>query len=133
MRTAEKTVRNLARPLLAIGFVTGGYGVVRDPGPLSRVAEKHGVPFPELATRATAAGMLVGGVALGAGFRPRLSIGLLAACLVPTTVTVHGFWRQQDPLRRKMERNEFFKNVSLLGGLAIAAADAAASGGEPPR
>ncbi|MEU0932519.1 MULTISPECIES: DoxX family protein [unclassified Embleya] len=128
METAHKTLRRLARPLLATGFVTGGYSVLRDPGPLPALAERHGVPLPRVATRGTAAGMLIGGVALGAGFRPSLSIGLLAVCLVPTTVTVHDFWRQQDPVRRIAQRNEFFKNLSLLGGLAIAAADAFATG-----
>ncbi|MFE0043897.1 DoxX family protein [Streptomyces albireticuli] len=127
MKRTHRTVRGLARPLLAAGFVTGGYGVLRDPGPLPALAERHGVPLPEAATRATAAGMLVGGLALGAGFRPRLSVCLLVVCLVPTTVTVHDFWRQQDPARRVTQRNEFFKNLSLLGGLALAAADALAA------
>ncbi|MEU5420060.1 DoxX family protein [Streptomyces sp. NPDC001407] len=133
MRTAEKTVRGLARPLLAASFVTGGYGVLRDPGPLPALAERHGVPLPEAATRCAAAGMVVGGVALGAGFRPPLSGGLLAACLIPTTMTVHDFWRQQDPARRHAQRHEFFKNLSLLGALGLAVVDALTAGEEAKR
>jgi uncharacterized membrane protein YphA (DoxX/SURF4 family) len=122
MPEGPQLISRLARPLLAASFVAGGYGVLREPGPLPELARQHGVPLPEAATRATATGMVVGGLALGSGIAPMLGGGTLIACLVPTTLTVHAFWRQADPARRRMQRNEFFKNVSLLGGLVIAAA-----------
>lgn len=120
---AKEVLRRVARPMLAGSFVLGGYRVLRNPGPLPEYARQRGVPYPEWATRATATGMLVGGVALGAGVAPVSSAGLLAACLVPTTVTVHGFWWSEEPAKRRTQQNEFSKNVSLLGALALAAAD----------
>src|SRR5439155_17670908 len=40
----------------------------------------------------------------------------------------HRFWEDTDPNQRVSDRVEFFKNVSLLGGLVIAALD---TGGRP--
>ena len=48
---------------------------------------------------------------------------MLAATLVPTTAAGHRFWEEQDPAERAQQRIHFFKNVSMLGGLIIAAGD----------
>ncbi|MBD0694979.1 DoxX family protein [Streptomyces sp. CBMA123] len=132
MAHLPRLISRLSRPLLATSFIVGGYGVLRAPGPLPELARQRGVPYPEAATRATAAGMIAGGVALGTGLAPVAGGALLVACLVPTTVAVHGFWRQPDPARRRAQRNEFLKNVSLLGGLVIAAVDARSTHPAPP-
>ena len=63
------------------------------------------------------------GWALATGRAPRLSATVLAATLVPTTAAGHRFWEEQDPAKRAQQRTHFFKNVSMLGGLIIAAGD----------
>ena len=45
------------------------------------------------------------------------------ASLVPTTVAGHRFWEEKDPAQRKAQQLHFFKNVSTLGGLLLAAGD----------
>ena len=55
--------------------------------------------------------------------RPRLSALVLAASLLPTTYAGHPFWEEKDPGARAGQRIQFFKNVSMLGGLLIAAVD----------
>jgi uncharacterized membrane protein YphA (DoxX/SURF4 family) len=66
---------------------------------------------------------LVAGAALATGRAPRLSATALALSLIPTTAAGHRFWEEQDPAARAQQRNHFFKNVSMLGGLVIAAGD----------
>ncbi|MFL6124883.1 DoxX family protein, partial [Actinophytocola sp.] len=63
------------------------------------------------------------GVALGLGKFPRLSALVLAASLAPTTMAGHRFWEHDDTADRAAQRIHFLKNVGLIGGLLIAAAD----------
>jgi uncharacterized membrane protein YphA (DoxX/SURF4 family) len=48
---------------------------------------------------------------------------VLAASLVPTTLTGHRFWEHEDPVQRLQQQTHFLKNVGLLGGLLLAASD----------
>jgi putative oxidoreductase len=47
----------------------------------------------------------------------------LAASLVPTTYAGHPFWEEKDKAARAGQKIQFFKNISMLGGLLIAAVD----------
>ncbi len=47
----------------------------------------------------------------------------LAVSLVPTTLAGHAWWKTEDPDERARQRTQFTKNLSLLGGLLIAAED----------
>lgn len=66
---------------------------------------------------------LVGGALLAAGKVPRLSALALAVSLVPTTAAGHRFWEESDPQQRSNQRVHFLKNVSMMGGLLLAAVD----------
>jgi len=43
--------------------------------------------------------------------------------VVPTTVAGHPFWQEKDKGARMQQMTHFFKNLSMLGGLVIAAID----------
>jgi hypothetical protein len=45
--------------------------------------------------------------------------------LVPTTYAGHRFWETDDKQERMQQRIHFLKNLSILGGLLIAAGDTA--------
>lgn len=66
---------------------------------------------------------IVAGSMLATGRAPRTSALVLATSLVPTTVAGHRFWEESDPLQRSNQRVHFTKNLSLMGGLLIAAVD----------
>jgi uncharacterized membrane protein YphA (DoxX/SURF4 family) len=66
---------------------------------------------------------VVAGSLLALGKAPRLASTALAASLIPTTLAGHRFWEESDPQARATQQIEFFKNLGLLGGLLIAAAD----------
>ena len=78
---------------------------------------------PATLVRINGAVQVLAGLGLASGRAPRLSATVLAATLVPTTAAGHRFWEEQDPAKRAQQRTHFFKNVSMLGGLIIAAGD----------
>jgi len=131
--------RLVARPMLASIFVVGGVNALRNAPKLAAkaapVAEKLAplankaapqAPLPQDATnwiRLNAAAQIAGGLTLATGRVPRLSAALLAATLVPATAAGHRFWEIDDKDQRTQQQLHFFKNVSLFGGLVIAAGD----------
>ena len=124
--------RRIARPMLAAIFVSGGVDQLRRPQAKVAQAEKvaetvaralHLPEDPVMLVRINGA-MQVGAASLLAlGRLPRLSATVLAASLVPTTLAGHRFWEEHEPGRRAAQRTSFLKNVSILGGLVLAATD----------
>jgi uncharacterized membrane protein YphA (DoxX/SURF4 family) len=129
--------RLIARPMLASMFIQGGIDSLRNPQPRAAAARpvtERLVPLlqrvvpqlpndPVSLVRINGAVQVAAGHALATGKAPRTSAVVLAASLVPTTAAGHRFWEKQDPAERAQQRVHFFKNVSMLGGLLIAAGD----------
>jgi putative oxidoreductase len=125
-------IRAFARPMLASTFVMGGIDTLLHSR--SRVAAADPI-VSGLAQRlpknidtkrivqGDAAVKVVAGSMLAMGKFPRLSAAALAASLVPTSLAGHPFWAETDPAKRTQQRLHFAKNVSMLGGLLIAAVD----------
>lgn len=133
-------VRLVARPMLASMFVVGGVNALRNADALAAKAKpvtdrlsSHAdnvtsdkVPVtsnPKTIVQANAAAQIAAGLALATGRVPRLSATVLAASLVPTTAAGHRFWEETDPGTRANQMLHFTKNLSMLGGLLIAAVD----------
>ena len=129
--------RLVARPLLSSIFLVGPINSFKNAeavakkaetvtGPVVNAAQKAGVPVPHdpvMMVRLNAAAQILGAVGLITGKFPRLSAALLAGTLVPTTLAGHRFWDEPDPATKKQQQVQFAKNLSLLGGLIIAAGD----------
>jgi putative oxidoreductase len=129
--------RLIARPMLASIFVVGSAAALKNPSAAATKAEpvtsrlvpairKAGVPLPEdpeTLVRLNAGVQIGAALALATGRLPRLSAAVLAASLAPTTLAGHRYWEAQDPAQKAQQRLHFFKNVSVLGGLVIAAGD----------
>lgn len=131
--------RLIARPMLASMFLVGGVNALRNADKLavrakpvidrlvplaSKAAPQLPIPTdPVTLVRLNAAAQVGAGLTLATGRAPRLSAGVLAVSLVPTTLGGHRFWEEQDPATKGQQRLNFFKNVSMLGGLLIAAGD----------
>ena len=93
---------------------------------LEKAAAKANVPAPKdpvTLVRINAAVQITAALALATGRAPRLASATLAASLVPTTIAGHRFWEESDPQAKQQQQLHFFKNLSLLGGLIIAAGD----------
>ncbi|MFF3332461.1 DoxX family protein [Streptomyces sp. NPDC002888] len=128
-------LRLVGRPMLASMFISGGLSSVREPEQVAPTAESVVRPVtervPVLPDRTEQAVRLSGAVQVAAGFLlatgrvPRPAALAIAATLVPTTLAAHRFWEEEDPADRAQQRIHFFKNLSMLGGLLIAADDTA--------
>ncbi|MCW2607636.1 MAG: hypothetical protein JWO60_2329 [Frankiales bacterium] len=114
--------RLLARPMLAAIFVSSGVSGLKDPSYAAHVAREAGLSEPEKLAKVHAGTNLVGGLALATGRFPRVAALGLAAGMVPTTFLGHAFWSAPAD-QKQMQQINFFKNLGLIGGLLIAAAD----------
>ena len=130
---AMAVLRALARPMLASIFIIQGYDTLRRPERVAPRAEKVVGPLKERVDalpddteqliRINGGIQLVAGSLLAIGRFPRLSALALAATLVPTTLAGHPYWEAKDDQERAQQRIHFLKNLTMLGGLLIAAAD----------
>ena len=121
--------------MLASIFVLQGFDAMVNPERVSSRAESVVQPLAERvplipketeqAVRLNGAVQFAGGLLLGMGRLPRLSALAIAATLVPTTLAGHRFWESEDKQERAAQRIHFLKNLSILGGLLIAAVDTA--------
>ncbi len=123
--------RKIARPMLAAMFVVGGVDALKRPDPKVPVAEPVTDPLagplglPDdtaQLVRINGAVQIGAGLMLATGRLPRLAAAALAVSLVPTTLAGHRFW-EAEPDARAGQRIHFLKNVSMLGGLILAATD----------
>jgi putative oxidoreductase len=78
---------------------------------------------PRTLVRLNGAVHLVGGLALATGQGRRAGALALAASMVPTTLAGHAYWEEDDPGQRAAQQIHFLKNLSMLGGLLLAAVD----------
>ena len=125
--------------MLGAIFVASGARALANPDPLvpkakrvtDRVAPLLEKADPRLPTDArtlvqlNGAAQLGGGLLLATGRLTRPAAAVLAGTLIPTTVAGHPFWTFDDPAERRGQQIHFLKNLGLLGGLLLAAADTA--------
>ncbi|WP_307670332.1 DoxX family membrane protein [Streptomyces sp. V2I9] len=134
-------LRRFARPLLASKFIRDGYAAVRNPvvpaagGEAVRGAAGAPSRLPLLPEDPVQLVRLQGAVQLGAGLllalgrAPRSASAALAVTVVSSALTPYLYRAtgdsdtDPDPEAGAAERAELLANVSLLGGLLIAAAD----------
>ena len=130
-------IRRIARPMLSAVFISRGIDALRSPKPaadaarptlegLSKLPDPVGTNVPsnaETVARANAAVQIGGGLLLATGKLPRVASAALALTVVPGSLGGHAFWSESDPQRKADERRAFLTDVSLIGGLIIAAAD----------
>ena len=131
-------VRRIARPLLASSFVYGGIDTLRNPQSrvpgaapvVDQIAAKADQQLPvqvprdvEQWIKIDAGVKVAAGSLLALGRLPRLSALALSASIIPTTLAGHRFWEHDDPKERFGQTAHFLKNLSMLGGLLIAAVD----------
>ncbi len=130
-------IRRIARPMLSAVFISRGVDALRSPKPaadaarptldgLSKLPDPVGTNVPsnaEMVARVNAAVQIGGGLLLATGKLPRFASAALALTVVPGSLGGHTFWSETDPQRKAEERRAFVTDVSLIGGLIIAAVD----------
>jgi uncharacterized membrane protein YphA (DoxX/SURF4 family) len=121
--------------MVASIFIIQGFDTFRRPERVAAAAEPVVRPIAdrvpvvpakaEQAVRLNGAVQMAAGALLAMGRWPRLSALAIAGTLVPTTLAGHRFWEAEDDSSKAQQRIHFLKNLSMLGGLLIAAADTA--------
>ena len=105
----------IGRILYAFVFLASGINHLRNSGAMAGYAASKGVPAPRLAILGTGVLMLVGGLSIALGIQPTWGVILITVFLIPTTVMMHNFWADTDPMARLNNLINFQKNVAMLG------------------
>jgi uncharacterized membrane protein YphA (DoxX/SURF4 family) len=130
-------IRRVARPMLATTFIARGVDSLRSPKTAADAARPtleglSNLPDPvstyvpsdaDTVAKATAAVQIGAGLLLATGKLPRFASAALAVSVVPGSLGAHAFWNESDPERKATERRAFLADISLIGGLIIAAVD----------
>lgn len=123
--------------MLSAVFISRGVEALRSPKPaadatrhtlegLSKLPDPVGTNVPsnaETVAKVAAAVQIGGGLLLATGRLPRVASAALAPSVVPSSLGGHAFWNEADPQRKADERRAFVTDISLIGGLIIAAVD----------
>jgi uncharacterized membrane protein YphA (DoxX/SURF4 family) len=132
-------IRRIARPMLSAVFIGQGIETLRNPkvtldAAQTAVAALQALPEPvgskipsdpETAARINATVQIGGGLLLATGKLPRIASAALAFTVIPSSLGGHLFWTESDPELKVQKRRDLLTDLSLLGGLIIAAADTA--------
>jgi len=119
--------RSESIPLLLGRAIFGGYFLYNginhflQKDQLSGYASAKGVPSANLAVQASGTLMILGGLSLLTGYKPKLGSALITAFLTGVTPSMHRFWSEENPQQRQAEMINFMKNVALVGGAMLAA------------
>ena len=90
-----------------------------EPDSCAKKVEAVGLPQPRQSVILNGALMVLGGTMLAANIAPKLSAGVLAACLIPTTFVGHLYWKEENPAAKANQKIHFLKNLAMLGGLLV--------------
>ena len=121
-QSCERTALLFGRAIFGGFFLYNGINHFLNRDMMRGYSASKGVPYPEAAVAGSGAMLVLGGLSLLAGVRPKVGTSLIGAFLLGVTPKMHDFWNIQDPQQRLVEQINFSKNLALLGGALIAAA-----------
>lgn len=106
-----------ARVLLSVPFICGGVQNLLSYGGFVGYLASKGMPVPGVLAAPSIATDLIGGLLLIFGIRLRLLAPYLALYTIFTAFVGHPFWLVDDPVNRGEMTFQFWKNLSIAGGL----------------
>ena len=111
----------VGRVLIALIFVTSGFGKIGGfDGTVGYIASK-GMPMPQVMAALAILIELVGGLMVIVGFYTRwAALAIALFCLVSAFV-FHNYWAVPEA-QKMMQSISFWKNVSIAGGALVLAA-----------
>jgi putative oxidoreductase len=109
----------VGRILLALIFITSGFGKVTGfEGTVGYIASK-GLPLPQIGAIIAIVVELGGGLMLAVGFKARWAALALAIFSLAAGFLFHDFWAA-DAAAKMGQTINFWKNVSMAGGMLMA-------------
>jgi putative oxidoreductase len=113
----DALVLSAARVLLSVPFICGGIKNLLAYGGFVGYLASKGMPIPAVLAAPSIATDLVGGLLLIFGVRLRLLAPYLALYTIFTAFVGHPFWLVDEPLARDEMTFQFWKSLSIAGGL----------------
>jgi putative oxidoreductase len=114
----------LGRMLYGGFLLVNAYRHITGVNSMAPYAASRGIPAPKAAVLGSGVLLLLGGLSILFGIKPKLGILCVVLFLLPVTLTMHNYWSDKEPQARQMNQVQFHKNVALLGAtlmfLAIA-------------
>jgi putative oxidoreductase len=121
MTPMQDTMALLGRILLAWLFVPAGWGkIVGFAGTVGYISSK-GLPMPEVLAALAIAAELGLGLLLLVGWQARWAALGLAVFVLVITPIFHNYWAMPEA-QQMMQKQAFFKNLAVLGGLLVVSA-----------
>ena len=105
----------LGRLLFGGFFLYNGMNHFKNHGTLSQYAGAKKVPAPEVAVGGSGALLLLGGLSIILGLKPRIGAAALLVFLAGVSPAMHDFWNASDPQQRQNDTIHFMKNMALFG------------------
>jgi putative oxidoreductase len=112
------------RILMSVVFLVSGLFKIGGYTQFVGYAAAKGVPMPSVAIACAVVLELAGGLAILVGFQTKIAAWLLFLYLIPVTFFFHNFWALQGA-EQQNNMIHFLKNVAIMGGLVILAANGA--------
>jgi putative oxidoreductase len=109
----------LGRILFGGYFAFNGFNNIVMLDMMSAYAKSKGTPLPKLSVVFSALLLIVGGLSVLFNIYPGVGLLALVIFLIPVTIIIHPFWKEQDPVAKMGEMINFMKNIALLGAVLI--------------
>lgn len=124
MNSFNPVLALVGRLLIALMFVPAGLSKLTGFGGTVGYIASVGLPAPTLAAIVAIVVELGCGIAIAVGYRTRVAALALAAFTVVATLSFHAFWAAA-PDAQFMQQLMFYKNLAIVGGLLVLAAQGA--------
>jgi putative oxidoreductase len=106
----------LGRMIFGGFFLYNGIHHIQERKSLAQYSAAKHVPAPEIAVTASGVLLIVGGVSILLGVKPKWGALAIMAFLAGVSPVMHDFWTQEDPTQQQNEMINFMKNMAMLGG-----------------
>jgi uncharacterized membrane protein YphA (DoxX/SURF4 family) len=110
---AQRFIPLIARTFLTVIFIRSGFGKLMDFAGTQQQIADAGLPIAALLALGAIAFELVGAISVILGYKARWGAVLLIVFLIPTTLIFHTNFAEPGQV------TQFFKNLSILGGLLL--------------
>jgi putative oxidoreductase len=121
LNPAQDFMSLLGRALLALLFIPAGWGKIAGFAGVAGYIASKGIPLPEVCAALAIAAELGLGLLLLVGWQTRWAALGLAIFVAVITPIFHNFWAMPEA-QVMMQKQAFFKNIAVVGGLLVVAA-----------
>ena len=110
----------VGRVLLALIFITSGFGKITGfEGTVGYIASK-GLPLPQIGAIIAIVVELGGGLLLAIGYKARWAALALAIFTLAAGILFHDYWDVADAAQKMDQQINFWKNIAITGGMLLA-------------